>query len=35
VAVLEHIHGNGGFGADACTKIYPAEDVEKEDVPVE
>ena len=27
VAVLEHIHGNGGFGADACTKIYPAEGV--------
>ena len=27
VAVLEHIHGNGGFGADAATKIYPAEGV--------
>ena len=27
VAVLEHIHGNNGFGADACTKIYPAEGV--------
>jgi hypothetical protein len=27
VAVLEHIHGNNGFGADACTLIYPAEGV--------
>jgi hypothetical protein len=27
VAILEQIHGNGGFGADACTKIYPEEGV--------
>ena len=27
VAVLEHIYGNGGFGADAATKIHPAEGV--------
>ena len=27
VAILKHIHGNNGFGADAATKIYPAEGV--------
>ena len=27
VAILHQIHGNNGFGADAATKIYPAEGV--------
>jgi hypothetical protein len=27
VAILHQIHGNGGFGADAATKIYPEEGV--------
>lgn len=22
VAILEHLHGNNGFGADACSKIH-------------